>query len=416
MTKKANLPLVLISVLILGFLFASCSSTPSDQVTAQENPTIISAGTGFFITGDGYLVTSAHVIEDSRVIGVWVDGNRYRADIIAVNHETDIAILKINYRPPRYFRLGNINTANIGDRVYALGYPLTNILGSESRLTEGIINALSGYEADVRLFQMSASVQPGNSGGPVFNSRFEVIGVVESKIIPEIATNINFAVKVSYVNAILPPDIRLTGGNIRNFQDAIRATVQISTDDIFDGPPITIVNNTGLNVRSVFVSQIASDVWGQNRLAGNEILRNGEEIVLNLPFPLNVVNRYDIMLEATNGETFRQMNVLLSLNSRIVFGTSTSQQGAVQQGTQQGTLSGTYVYSQYDSITFSGRNYTLRITDTTFSGTYTITGNSFVLEGHNNPTDWIRLPWTIIDSNTIRDSDGDVWSRQPNNP
>ena len=408
MTNKRNLPGLLFLVLVSGFIFAGCMSGPSGQTTAHENPSIVSVGTGFFITSDGYVVTSAHVIEGARVIGVWVNGNRYRADAVAVDDDTDVAILKINYRPSRFFRLANFSSANIGDRVYALGFPLTNILGSESRLTEGIINAFSGYDSDQRLFQMSASVQPGNSGGPVFNSRFEVLGVVESKINPEIATNINFAVKNTYITSILPHDVWLSGGNVRNIREAISATVQISTDDIFDGPPVTIVNNTGFNVRSVYISQIASDVWGQDRLAPNQTLNNGESISLNLPFPLNVVNRYDIMLEAVNGNTYPQMDVLVEANSRIVFTGQSSQQVTVQPG----TLSGTYIFSSNDSITLSGNNYTLRTTDRTFSGTFSVSGNTFTLAGHNSTTDWIRLPWTIVDSNTIMDSDGDSWRRE----
>ena len=136
MTYKRILPGTMLFLLIFCFSFTGCLSGPSDFQTAQENSSLISAGTGFFITADGYLVTSAHVIEGARAVGVWVGNNRYRADIVAIDNDTDVAILKVNYRPSRYFRMANFSSANIGDRVYALGYPLTNILGSESRLTE----------------------------------------------------------------------------------------------------------------------------------------------------------------------------------------------------------------------------------------------------------------------------------------
>ena len=78
-----------------------------------------------------------------------------------------------------------------------------------------------------------------------------------------------------------------------------------------------------------------------------------------------------------------------------------------------GDLSGIYVFSQNDFIIFSGNIYVLNITDATYMGTYRMTGNNrFILEGHNSRTNWIRGTWVIIDSNTIRDADNDLWSRQ----
>ena len=215
--------------------------------------------------------------------------------------------------------------------------------------------------------------------------------------------------KNTYITSILPHDVWLTGGNVRNFSQARSATVQISTDDVYDGPPVIIVNNTGFSVRSVFISQTASSVWGNDRLALNQTLANGESITLNLPFPINIVNRYDIMLEAVNGNRFPQMNVLVAANSRIVFSSQTSQQDTIQPGAE---LSGTYIFSSNDSITFDGNNYTLKTAGRTFTGTFSVSGNTFTLAGHDSPTDWIRLPWTIIDSDTIRDSDGDSWRRE----
>ena len=154
MVHKRNLPGSLLLILLSGLIIISCNTAPSDIVTAQENPSIVSVGTGFFISDDGYLVTSEHVISGARVIGVWVDGIRYRADVIAEDADSDVAILKINHRPSHYFYLAS--NINVGDRVNVLGFPMTNILGSEIRLTEGIVNSLTGYDGDPRVFQMSA--------------------------------------------------------------------------------------------------------------------------------------------------------------------------------------------------------------------------------------------------------------------
>jgi len=303
-------------VVVFGIAAVGCATQPQVQ---ENKPSINSVGTGFFISADGYIITCAHVVEDARVIGIWIGENRYRAELVGLDKDTDVAILKINHRPSRFFRLANFASAKIGDRVYALGFPLTHLLGSEIRATDGIISAFSGFRSDQSNFQISAPIQPGNSGGPVFNTNFEVLGIASSKLNNDSATNVSFAVKNTYITSLLPHDARIAGGNVRTMQDAVRATVQIFIDDVFDGPPITIVNNTGNRVASVYISQTASDVWGPDRLASDQILRNGESIALNLPFPLNVVNRYDIQLVDTNGNNYRQMDVAVAANGRIVF-------------------------------------------------------------------------------------------------
>ena len=75
-------------------------------------------------------------------------------------------------------------------------------------------------------------------------------------------------------------------------------------------------------------------------------------------------------------------------------------------------LSGTYNYSSNDLITFSGSNFTLRTTSNTYTGTYSVSGNALTLSGHGSTISWIRDTWIITDSNTLRDSDGDLWIRR----
>ena len=330
---------MLLLVLMFGIIAAGCTSTQSFITTAQENPSIISAGTGFFITADGYVVTCAHVIEDSSIIGVWVNGNRYPAELVAIDIETDVAILKINYRPSRYFRLANFASANLGDRVYVLGFPWTNILGSEIRLTDGIISAFSGIESNQTDFQISAPVQPGNSGGPVFNERFEVLGITASKLNRDDAQNVNFAVKNTFITSILPRNVRVDSGNVRNMQEAVIATVQISVDDIFEGPP-----------------GISSSQSGPS----------GPNIVTPSP------------------------------------------SGPTPPGQIGTVFSGTYYFSSGYYLTFNGNNFTVTTPRETVSGTYRISGNSIVF----SRSMYGSSTWVIVDSNTLRDPDGDIWKKQ----
>ena len=81
----------------------------------------------------------------------------------------------------------------------------------------------------------------------------------------------------------------------------------------------------------------------------------------------------------------------------------------VEQGVY---LTGTYSYGSGFSLTFSGNNYTLSMFNLTYAGTYSMSGNTFTLAGHGSSADWVSGPWTIVDENTVRDSDGDLWRKQ----
>ena len=156
MAGKRNLRRMLLLVAVFGIIAVACKSTP--VMTARENQSIVSQGTGFFISADGYVVTCEHVVSEANTIGVWVGGNAYRAELVAIDKDTDIAILKIDYRPSHFFRLANFNSARRGDRIYAFGFPLTSIWGSEIRITDGIISALTGLDGSEKDFQISAPI------------------------------------------------------------------------------------------------------------------------------------------------------------------------------------------------------------------------------------------------------------------
>jgi len=84
-------------------------------------------------------------------------------------------------------------------------------------------------------------------------------------------------------------------------------------------PSITIINNTGYTVYYIYFSPTTHDTWGPDRLADDQILHNGESVTLQLPYPLSVADRYDIMLEDLDEDTYSKFDVLVSANSRIEF-------------------------------------------------------------------------------------------------
>ena len=286
-----------------------------------------STGTGFFITADGVIVTCAHVVQDANTIRVTVGNNSYNADLLAINMDTDVAILKINRRPSKYFRLANFNNANLGDKVFVLGFPLSGLLSSDIRLTDGILSAKSGLGTDQTYFQISAPIQPGNSGGPIFNERFEILGIAAAKLddmITLIASgsipqNVNFGIKNTFISSVMP-NLRIRGGNVQSMNDAITATVQIIVENktLAARSSITITNNTGYTVYYAYVSPSDNDNWGRDVL-GTDILANGSSVTVQLPYPLSEINRYDIKLIDLDGDSYTKWNLTLAQNGTIRF-------------------------------------------------------------------------------------------------
>ena len=170
------------------------------------------SGTGF-VVAEGKLLTNRHVIAPcSHVIARDGHGAGLPARIEAVDRERDLALLGIGRAigPALVFRDGP--PVRRGEYVVTYGFPLSGLLSSGPSLTLGNVSALAGLRDNPTDFQISAAVQPGNSGGPLFDSRGHVIGVVVSKLNAarvaemtggDIPQNVNFAVKGSEAMAFL---------------------------------------------------------------------------------------------------------------------------------------------------------------------------------------------------------------------
>jgi serine protease Do len=155
----------------------------SEKVQAPKAPAtpIKSGGTGFLIDGKGYIVTNAHVVEGSQAVVLQNNkGQEYRATIIHMNQDNDIAILKIvdedfkfhSTLPYSFKRSG----ADLGEPLFTLGFPREEIV-----YNEGYMSALTGFNGDTLSCQIGVSANPGNSGGPVFNRNGEVIGIINTR-------------------------------------------------------------------------------------------------------------------------------------------------------------------------------------------------------------------------------------------
>ena len=166
------------------------------------------SGAGFAIAG-GYVATNHHVVNGAKSINIkGVNGDTeetYKGYVVATDREHDLAILRIVDKKFEGFDaipycIGK-TVPEVGDDVFVLGYPKTNTMEQEVKLTNGIISAESGFKGDASMYQISAPVQSGNSGGPLFDNEGNVIGIVCAKHAD--AENANYAIKVSYLFSLV---------------------------------------------------------------------------------------------------------------------------------------------------------------------------------------------------------------------
>jgi hypothetical protein len=229
------------------------------------------SGTGFALN-NGYIVTNYHVIEDKETIfifGIRGDFNKkYIADVVAVDKNNDLAILRIsgNGFPgfgPVPYKI-KTSTARVADEAWTFGYPMTVIMGKEGKYTDGRISALSGVDDDPSMYQHTVPLQHGNSGGPLFDNNGDIIGVTCASIDNRIAQNVCYAVKSSYiinlaetmhVTNVLPKNSRM--GNYVSRADKVAAVRdfvfyiecydrKMPLDDVVNRPSYINVSPTSL--------------------------------------------------------------------------------------------------------------------------------------------------------------------------
>ncbi len=168
-----------------------------------------SSGTGFAISANGIIVTNYHVVDGAKIImvrGINSDFNKtYKTKIFLSDKNNDLALLQID--DYSFTSLGTIpyvvetSINDVGENIFVLGYPLRATMGDEIKLTNGIISSKTGFKGDITSYQISAPVQPGNSGSPLFNSQGNIIGIINAKHIK--AENASYAIKTSYLTNLI---------------------------------------------------------------------------------------------------------------------------------------------------------------------------------------------------------------------
>jgi S1-C subfamily serine protease len=184
----------------------------------------VASGTGFLLSRSGLLATNWHVVAGGKNISVAFPGwsEAVSAEVVVRDIVNDLAVLRVTDAtklattcPDLPFQLASSNGITLGERVSTIGYPLTSMLGSNPKFSEGVVSSKSGWQDDPRSLQISAQVQPGSSGSPLFDSGGNIIGVVVATLdagkvyqaASAIPQNVNFAIKADYLlslTAMLP--------------------------------------------------------------------------------------------------------------------------------------------------------------------------------------------------------------------
>ena len=260
------------------------------------------SGTGFALK-NGYMATNYHVVEDAKSIkvqGIRGDFNiKYNATVIATDKFNDLAIIKID--DSRFNGFGTIpyrvkaSTSEVGEDIFVLGYPLTTTMGDEIKLTTGVISSKTGFQGDVALYQISAPIQPGNSGGPLFDGNGNLIGIINAK--HREAENVSYAIKTSYLKnlaesalstSLLPTNNTVSGMSLSNKVKSLKNFVfmitcsspsntgEVSSGDTFsashiiDYPSVRNSITRDLTIRSVTLEHdyTAVEIYSNGRSEG----------------------------------------------------------------------------------------------------------------------------------------------------
>lgn len=231
----------------------------TDEATSVETPA--TQGSGIIITSDGYVVTNAHVVDNSRtkyiLQVVTSDGKTYNAGVVGYDSRTDIAILKIdnakNLKPAAF---GDSEKIELGEDIIVVGNP--GGLDYQNSITKGIVSAVDRKLSStslVKYIQTDAAINPGNSGGPIVNLYGQVVGIATSKIVSEKYEGMGFAIPSATAKDIIDTimkkgyvegrvKIGITGTNISSTAASeYGVPMGILVDEIIAGGPC---DGTGL--------------------------------------------------------------------------------------------------------------------------------------------------------------------------
>ncbi|WP_440917348.1 S1C family serine protease [Candidatus Pelagibacter sp.] len=166
-------------------------STPDDDKIVPAG-----SGSGFFVSKDGHAITNYHVIEGCDINKLSFKGSQTEVKVLAVDKVNDIAILKSNAKPDVIFPVSNEDVSLLEDVIVA-GFPLGKQISSAIKTHKGVVTALAGAGDNYSFFQTDATINQGNSGGPIINQKGNVVGIAVATWVEEGVQGVHFGIKSS---------------------------------------------------------------------------------------------------------------------------------------------------------------------------------------------------------------------------
>ena len=173
-----------------------CDFEKSDEKNSSGRGT----GTCWLVDSRGYLVTCEHVAGSKRTLEVVLpDGTVHTATVVITDKTNDIAILKIDPLPEKYrpIPVALTTISSVGEPVYILGFPKGEQVGNSLKMSDGIISSILGFKNNTTEYQTNATINGGNSGGPIFNKNGVAVGIVSSKLVAQGTEGIGYVKKTN---------------------------------------------------------------------------------------------------------------------------------------------------------------------------------------------------------------------------
>jgi serine protease Do len=310
--------------------------------------TSAASGSGFIMTSDGYILTNYHVVEGSNSIKVTLyDNSSYSAELIGYDESNDVAVLKIDADGLSPVVIGDSDNLNVGDTVMAIGNPLGELTFS---LTTGVVSALNrqitlSSNMTMDLIQTDCAINSGNSGGALFNTYGEVVGITNAKYSTSSSSssasidNIGFAIPINSVLNIV--DSIIENGYIS--KPYIGITVQtVSTETQAYGLPQgaavkTVVEDSTAEQAGLQANDIITEVNGQTITSSSDLV--------NLIADCNIGDELNMTIYR-QGET---LQLTVPVGEKI--------QSALAEETDQSTSSSSSNSSQQYQFSFPGGSF-----------------------------------------------------------
>jgi|688.fasta_scaffold131706_3 S1-C subfamily serine protease len=168
------------------------------------------SGSGTIVSSVGHIVTAAHVIKGAQFVEAVTAAGTFAATVESIDEANDLALLKIDKVDEHFVRVAHSRDVRLGQSVATIGFPNIGIQGHSPKVTQGVISGEYGIQNDIRMWQVSVQIQPGNSGGPLLDESGALVGVIVASLslrtiqsTGAIPQNVNYAIKSAYLEPIL---------------------------------------------------------------------------------------------------------------------------------------------------------------------------------------------------------------------